>query len=204
DPALRAALDGQAVARWYRRTDASAVVAAAVPIAAAVGGAGFGAPSGTGDATPVRAAVVLEQASDSILTVTDAALLRLMVFTLGASVVAATALLGYATLLSFRVGRLARAAEHALGPKGEIATALPGQRAADEIGDLARSFGNLLMRLRGYTEYLRTLQGKLAHELRTPLAVITSSLDNIEREQGGAEIGPYLARIREGSKRLDT
>src|SRR5690606_13820290 len=114
------------------------------------------------------------------------------------------ALLGYATLLSFRVGRLARAAEQALGPKGEIATAMPGERAADEIGDLARSFGSLLTRLRGYTEYLRTLKGKLAHELRTPLAVITSSLDNIEREQQTrGDLAPYLARIREGSKRLD-
>lgn len=188
DLALRAALDGERVARWYRRSDASSVVAAAVPVATRDG---------------VRAAVLLEQASDSILTVTDAALLRLMVFTLAASVLAAAALLGYATLLSFRVGRLARAAEHALGPQGQIATAMPGQRAADEIGDLARSFGNLLTRLHGYTEYLRTLKGKLAHELRTPLAVITSSLDNIEREQASGDLGPYLARIRQGSKRLD-
>src|SRR5690606_10182045 len=188
DPELRGALAGQRVARWYRRSDASSVVAAAVPV---------------GGTDGVRAAVVLEQASDSILTVTNAALLRLMVLTLGASLAAAAALLGYATVLSFRVGRLARAAESALGPQGEIATVLPGQRARDEIGDLARSFGNLLTRVRGYTDYLRTLKGKLAHELRTPLAVITSSLDNIERERPSEQLSPYLARIREGSRRLD-
>ncbi|HEX6997539.1 MAG TPA: ATP-binding protein [Gammaproteobacteria bacterium] len=190
DPALREALAGRTVSRWYRRTDASAVVAAAVPIPVPRSAAG----------APV---VLLEQASDAILTVTDAALLRLMVITLAASLAAAAALLGFATVLSLRVRRLARAAEHALGPRGEISTALPGQRAADEIGDLSRSFAQLLKRLREYTEYLRTLKGKLAHELRTPLAVISSSLDNIEREPDGASLEPYLERIREGAKRLD-
>ncbi|TDJ47436.1 MAG: hypothetical protein E2O51_00970 [Gammaproteobacteria bacterium] len=91
-------------------------------------------------------------------------------------------MLSYATLLSFRVQRLARAADTALSPEGEIRPALPGRNAGDEIGDLARSFTDLLRRLREYTEYLTTLKAKLAHELRTPLAVVTTSLDNLERE----------------------
>jgi two-component system sensor histidine kinase ChvG len=106
-------------------------------------------------------------------------------------------------LLSFRVRRLARAAETALSPQGEIMAALPGQRARDELGDLSRSFTDLLSRLREYTDYLRTLKGKLAHELRTPLAVVSTSLDNIDREQDGADLAPYLTRIREGSNRLN-
>ena len=60
----------------------------------------------------------------------------------------------------------------------------PGARgASDELGDLARSFKNLLGRLREHTEYLRTLASKLSHELRTPLAVVTTSLDNLEHEK---------------------
>jgi signal transduction histidine kinase len=152
----------------------------------------------------VQAAIVLEQGSDAILTLTNDALVRLMTFTLLASVLAAGTLLGFATLLSFRVRRLARAAETALSPQGEIAAALPGQRARDELGALSRSFTDLLSRLREYTDYLRTLKGKLAHELRTPLAVVSTSLDNIEREPRGADLSPYFKRLREGSNRLNS
>ena len=189
DATLTAALQGESVAAWYARgPDASAVVAAAVPIR-------------TGD--EIRGGVVLEQSSDSILTLTNEALVRLMSFTLLASLLVAFGLLSYATLLSFRVRRLARAAETALSPEGEIRPALPGRRAGDEIGDLARSFTDLLNRLREYTDYLTTLKAKLAHELRTPLAVVTTSLDNLERERHESHLSPYLARIREGADRLD-
>ena len=34
----------------------------------------------------------------------------------------------------------------------------------------------LLGRLNEYTGYLRTLAGKLAHEIRTPLTIVRSSL----------------------------
>lgn len=112
-------------------------------------------------------------------------------------------MLSYATLLSFRVQRLARAADTALSPEGEIRPALPGRNAGDEIGDLARSFTDLLRRLREYTEYLTTLKAKLAHELRTPLAVVTTSLDNLEREPHESHLSPYLGRLREGTDRLD-
>jgi dedicated sortase system histidine kinase len=190
DLTLRSALGGASVAAWYRRGgEESAIVAAAVPVVRR--GAALGA-------------VVVEQGSDAILTLTNAALVRLMSATLLASFVAAGGLLSYATLLSIRVRRLARAADTALSPEGEIHTTLPGAAAADEIGDLARSFSALLKRLNEYTEYLRTLKGKLAHELRTPLAVVSTSLDNLDRESDEARISPYLTRLREGTERLDS
>ena len=70
-----------------------------------------------------------------------------MIATIVGSVLAAAALLAYATLLSIRIRRLARAAEGALAPTGEIATQLPGHSARDEIGDLSRSFEDLLGRI---------------------------------------------------------
>ncbi len=187
---LGAALVGRPAAAWYRDgPGGSTVVAAGVPIRA--GGRVVGA-------------VLLEQASDPILTLTDRALVRLMSFTLLATAVAAAGLLGFATLLSVRVRRLARAAETAVGPKGEIEVGLPGRGAGDEIGDLARSFGRLLERLREHTQYLRTLAGKLSHELRTPLAVVSTSLDNLEQEVAEPSALPYLARLRQGTARLDS
>ncbi|HEY5622514.1 MAG TPA: ATP-binding protein, partial [Gammaproteobacteria bacterium] len=78
-----------------------------------------------------------------------------------------------------------------------------GGRARDELGDLSRSFSDLLNRLRDYTDYLTTLRAKLAHELRTPLAVVSTSLENLEREPHENHLAPYLARLREGADRLD-
>jgi signal transduction histidine kinase len=80
---------------------------------------------------------------------------------------------------------------------------MPGTGAADELGALARSFAELLERLREYTEYLRTLASKLSHELRTPLAVVTTSLDNLEHEVRLPEAEQYLLRLRQGAGRLD-
>lgn len=190
DEQLRAALRGSAATAWYRSgSEQSTIVAAAAPIATA---------------DRVLGAVLLEQASDPILTLTNQALIRLFSLTLIATLVAAAGLLGFATLLSLRVRRLARAAESALGPKGEIDAVLPGRLARDELGDLTRSFGRLLERLREHTQYLRTLTGKLSHELRTPLAVVSTSLDNLEHELDSEPARPYLKRLREGADRLDT
>ena len=155
-------------------------------------------------ASAPRGAVLLEQASDPILTLTNDALVSLMTVTLLATVIVGLGLLGYATWLSLRVRRLAQAAETALGPRGEIRTRMPGALASDEIGVLARSFTQLLERLREHTEYLRTLSGKLSHELRTPLAVVTTSLDNLEHEVGAGAAEQYLKRLREGATRLDS
>jgi signal transduction histidine kinase len=188
-PAVRKALAGEATTAWYGNSpDRESIVAAAVPIAGPSGPAG---------------AVLLEQASDPIRTLSDRALVRLMSLTVLASVLVAAGLLGYASWLTARVRRLAHAAENALGPRGEIRTAIPGARSADELGDLARSFTHLLERLREHTDYLRTLASKLSHELRTPLAVVTTSLDNLEHERVAPSTEAYLARQRQGAERLD-
>lgn len=191
DGVLREALAGRATTAWYGSgPDREAIVAAAVPIGGAAG--------------EPRGAVLLEQASDPILTLTNRALVRLMTGTLLATMIVGIGLLGYATWLSLRVRRLASAAETALGPRGELRTGMPGAAARDELGALARSFAHLLGRLREHTDYLRTLSGKLSHELRTPLAVVTTSLDNLEHEKHAPAAEQYLTRLREGASRLDS
>jgi signal transduction histidine kinase len=192
DEALREALTGgDAAVAWYRAgPDGSAIIAAIAPIRAASG--------------RIDGAVLLEQASDPILTLTNRALVELVTLTLAVSLIATLALLAYASFLSFRIRRLAHAAERALGPEGRINVTLPGGAARDELGDLTRSFGDMLGRLRDYTEYLRTLAAKLTHELRTPLAIVSTSLDNLEHEAKDPAAAPYLERLRDGTARLDS
>src|SRR5690606_9580097 len=125
-------------------------------------------------------AVVVEQSTDSLLAETNSAFNQLFLYTALATGLAAFGLLAYASWLSWRIRRLNRAADAAIGEDGKIRPHLLSSRAGDEIGDLTRSYSRLLGRLRDYTDYLRSLSGKLSHELRTPLAVMKSSLDNLE------------------------
>jgi signal transduction histidine kinase len=190
DPALRTVLDGEEATAWYRQgAEVSAIVVAAIPV---------------DPQDPSRGAVLLEQASDPIRTLTNQAMMQVMSMTVLIIVIAVPGILAYAGFLSFRVGRLARAAESAMGPRGEISVQVPGTKAKDEIGDLSRAFTSLLGRLRDYTDYLKSLNSKLSHELRTPLAIVSTSIDNLEHETHSGPGKEYLARLRHGAERLES
>ncbi|MEJ0036490.1 MAG: ATP-binding protein [Gammaproteobacteria bacterium] len=145
----------------------------------------------------------VSQTVDHWLTLRDHALTTLLNFTLITSALFMVAMFVFAAHLALRLSRLRKASENALTREG-LVTTFPESKAPDELGDVARSFSTLLLRLNEYTGYLRTLAGKLAHEIRTPLTIVRSSLDNLETEKGipdSARI--YLERAREGSDRLN-
>ena len=144
--------------------------------------------------------VMAQQNSEQYLSLTDQAFNRLLVVSLTAMAVSALGLLGYASWLSWRIRRLSSATSQAIGADGRIQDGFNPSRSADEIGDLSRQYAILLARLRDYTDYLRSLSRKLSHELRTPIAVIRSSLDNLEHEPSDQQV--YLARAGEGLARL--
>ena len=170
----------------------SVVLAAAVPIERA---------------GKVDGVLLLEQASRIVPLLANRALLGLLLTSFGVLLVAGGILLVFATRLSLRLGRLRNAAERAQLNDGRLdglfeQGRFPMTDAADEIGDLARSFERLFEVVDGYTDYLRTLASKLSHELNTPLAIVKSSLDNLEHAALPAEAQPYLARARDGVARL--
>jgi two-component system, OmpR family, sensor histidine kinase ChvG len=132
----------------------------------------------------------------------DHALMRMLNFSLSTSAVAVVLMFAFAAWLALRLSRLRRASESALTREG-LVTSFPETDSRDELGDVARSFSTLLQRLNEYTSYLRTLAGKLAHEIRTPLTIVRSSLDNLESEQVPDSARAYLTRARQGSDRLN-
>ena len=184
---VSSALSGRETAAWFRSDEGGkAVVAVAAPVR----------KNGT-----TLGAVVLQQGTDAILSLTNEGLARLIDVTLITTLVVAGVLLGYATWLSRRIRRLSIAAEAALENES-LQSALPSALAQDEIGDLSRSFSSVLKQLGEYNDYLRSLASKLSHELRTPLAIVTSSLENLEHEPlNEAGLG-YTSRAREGADRL--
>ncbi len=186
-PYIVSALDGHRSAAWFRSADSgTAIVAVAEPITA--NGATIGA-------------VIVQQSTDAILSLTNQGLARLMNVTLFATLLVAGGLLGYATWLSRRIRQLSVAAEQALDDD-DLHMTLPSTRAVDEIGDLSRSFSHVLHQLGDYNDYLRSLASKLSHELRTPLAIVTSSLENLEHEPLNEASTGYTARARDGAERL--
>ena len=186
-PYITAALAGRESGAWFRSADTGrAVIAVAAPVTSG---------------EQVLGAVVLQQGTDAILSMTNEGLARLIYVTLVTTIVVAGVLLGYATWLSRRIRALSHAAEDALETE-DLASALPSALAEDEIGDLSRSFSWVLQQLGEYNEYLRSLASKLSHELRTPLAIVTSSLENLEHEDLDEASQGYTARAREGADRL--
>ncbi|HEY8052993.1 MAG: ATP-binding protein [Steroidobacterales bacterium] len=154
------------------------------------------------DHQEVIGALAVTQAADRWIHLRDHALTRMLNFALLTSVVAVTSMFTFAAWLALRLARLRRASESAL-TGAELVTEFPETGARDELGDVARGFATLLSRVNEYTSYLRTLAGKLAHEIRTPLTIVRSSLDNLESEQVSPAAREYVARARQGSERLN-
>ncbi|MDO1528483.1 histidine kinase dimerization/phospho-acceptor domain-containing protein [Fulvimonas sp. R45] len=151
--------------------------------------------------------LLLQQASRAVPLLANRALFGLLLTSFGVLLAAGIVLFAFATRLSLRLGRLRDAAERAQLDDGRLDGHLLGSHfpmadAEDEIGDLARSFARLFEVVGGYTDYLRTLASKLSHELNTPLAIVKSSLDNLEHAGLPPAAQPYLARARDGTARL--
>ncbi|MFC4726726.1 ATP-binding protein [Coralloluteibacterium thermophilus] len=186
-PEVWQALDGRPGVAWRREPYGARVrLSAAVPVALADG---------------LRGAVVLEREDAEGLLLTDRALTGLLGTSLVALLAAGLVLFLFAGRLSGRIRRLRDAAERALDRDGRVQR-FPQTRARDEIGDLSRSFARLLDEVAAYTDYLRTLAGKLSHELNTPLAIVRTSLDNLDPVDLPDDARPYLERARGGVDRL--
>lgn len=190
NPVAASALQGVTARRWRTSPDSRAVILSAAY------------PVWSGE--QVVAAVVAEETTNAVRSITNRSLEQVVAVTLLAFLVGALALLAFASRLSIRLRRLRDEAEAAIDSRGRIGKLIAGSRARDEIGDLSRSFSTALERLAQYNSYLESMAGRLSHELRTPIAVVRSSLDNLKMQPLPDEANVYLARANEGLQRLTT
>ena len=151
-------------------------------------------------------AVVLEARSEGLLLMTNRALGRLLFITLLVVAVLAAGLWLFASRLSRRVQQLSGAVSNAMDRGGAAENQsrtrqLPQTAAKDEVGELARNTEKLLKAVEEYTVYLQKLAGRLSHELKTPIAITRSSLDNLASQDLGPQAAQYLARAQEGLDR---
>jgi len=150
----------------------------------------------------VKGAVIVEETGNAVLTQRNRAFERLFNIVLAVLLVGSLALTLYATWLSSRIRRLRDDAERAIDERGRVLRPLASSQAGDEIGDLSRSFGSVLARLSEYASYQEKMASRLSHELRTPIAVVRSSLDNLRQTPLPDDARVYMTRAQEGLARL--
>lgn len=151
----------------------------------------------------VVGALVLEEHTGARLGAHGQAIERLTLLTAAAMAASALALLAVGSITVARIVRLRRQAEHAIDSRGRVVGSVDAPLVADEIGVLAQSYANVLERLRQHQQYVGNLRGRLVHELRTPIMVVRSSLENLAAETDAQGREAYLARAREGTQRLE-
>ena len=188
-PVAASALQGVAARRWRLSPDSKAVI--------------LSASHPVWDGEQIIAAVVAEETTNAVRSIYNRALEQLVAVTLVAFAVGALTLLVFASRLSSRLRRLRDEAEAAIDSQGRVRGLLAGSQAGDEIGDLSRSFSTMLDRLAQYNRYLESMAGRLSHELRTPIAVVRSSLENLKMQPLPADAATYLGRAGDGLRRLD-
>lgn len=150
----------------------------------------------------VRGAVVVEETTNRVLAERNRAFERLFNIVVAVLLVGTVALTLFASRLSGRIRRLRDDAEAAIDAQGRVRSALASSKAGDEIGDLSRSFASVLARLTEYARYQEQMAGRLSHELRTPVAVVRSSLDNLRAQAMPEEARVYIERAQGGLDRL--
>ncbi len=150
--------------------------------------------------------VLVEQATNNILTEKNRIIektvdITLIVFLLGGFV-----LIAFASRLSGRIRKLAAQTENAIGPDGRIRDTYKASKVQDEIGDLSRWFAGMLTRLKEYNTYQEKMADNLEHEIRTPIAGISASLSNLEKKiaHGDVEVKNHLSGIKENVKRIES
>jgi two-component system, OmpR family, sensor histidine kinase ChvG len=147
-------------------------------------------------------AVVVEETTGSIQLLKESALENLLAVTLAVVAAALAILLAFATRLASRIRRLHAEAEAAIDAQGRVRGTITPTNARDEIGDLTRTTAAVLARLKDYNAYLEAMAGRLSHELRTPVAVVRSSLDNLKAQDLAPGTRIYVERAGEGVDRL--
>ncbi|MEN8167599.1 MAG: ATP-binding protein [Pseudomonadota bacterium] len=187
-PEIRTALNGRSASYRYQiRDNDIAILSAAYPII---------------DNDQISGAVMIEQTTHEMLAIQHGALVKLAKISLVLFLLTGISLLFFASRLTGRIRRLSQTIDTTVSGDGRISRELSSDAREDEIGDLERSFASVMQRLREYNSYLEAMASRLAHEFRTPLVMVKSSLENLEQDDDPATRARYLARASEGTERL--
>ncbi len=189
DISSKKALTGTPFQSWHPTPDNRAVILSAAYPVKKDGG--------------VIGAVIAEKTSNKILSLHNEAMERIIDISILAFLLTLSVLIYLTTHISRKILRLQRYTNNSISKDGRIISDMPFEDDAnDEITDLAHNFSNMIDRVSQYTNYLENMSGRLSHELKTPLAIVSSSLDNISMCEVPEDIKVYHQRATDGAHRL--
>jgi two-component system sensor histidine kinase ChvG len=143
--------------------------------------------------------VVTESTRNHYLSVSAPAFEALLVGGTGALILCYFTVLIFAIVLSQRISRLSKATQNL----SSTDTALPLDRFDDELTQLTNAFNTQINKQQELQAYLKALPQSLAHEIRTPLAIIRSAITLLtDGEQSLPERQQIIARAEDGIDRL--
>lgn len=151
----------------------------------------------------VMGAVVVDQNMNGLRTFRNQAMETLFNTMLAVMLLVILGLFFFASRISTRIRGLRNQAESIIDDSGRVENTIVASRNSDEIGDLSRSFSSIVERLTQYTSYLENMSSRLSHELRTPVTVVRSSLENLGLIARNEESAVYIERAEEGINRLN-
>jgi len=154
--------------------------------------------------------VFIEENVAKVQLLQQKTLAQMIYITGGILLVILALLVWYISRLTGRVANLKRQINQVVDEQGRMQSNLKLEYIeGDEIDDLNNAFLKMGNRLYEYNDYLEKLASRLSHELRTPIAIVRSSLDNlllnsqkedqevIERAIEGVErLGEIISRMR--------
>ncbi len=155
----------------------------------------------------VRAVVLIEESTAALQVLQRSALASLLNVSLLIFLLLAAVLIAFAGRLSNRIRQLEALTDKAIDKQGRVQGHIPNLRHGDELDELNNHIRAMLIRLRAYHDYLEKLAARLAHEIRTPVAVVRSSLENIHQQVSDNDpfnISDNLERANNGVDRLQT
>jgi dedicated sortase system histidine kinase len=201
---IESALTGIEKSQWRLTTDQQAVIlSAAYPIFLA----------NTISGSKVKGAVIVEETTNGIRSVRNQALEKLFSSILAIMAIGSLAFFFFASRIASRIRTLRNQAEQSIDEHGRITHMMPASNTNDEIGDLSRSFSTAVSRLSQYNHYLENMSSRLSHELRTPIAVVRTSLENLSlqdlssnanvSDNGNKNVNLYIERAYSGIERLN-
>ena len=182
EPALNSARLGDSVITWYANAAAATLYSnLAIPLASG------------------QAILLLERRHDNLLLLAGGEFAQLGMISVIVGVVVWLLLVAYAGKLALRIRGL-RDATRRIERDPEVS--IPQLEAQDEIGDLARQVDSFAKELHQHNAYLESLAAKLSHELHTPLAMVRTSLENLQEETLTSAQQRYADRAQQGTERM--
>ena len=173
-----------------------------------LGGGGFLATAAPvlSDDGSVIGIVLVKQSTDQILKLQLKSLQNIVLFSVAGILLIFSIIFFLFWRLAYRVRKLRIETANMVNDEGRLVVSrIVGQVDRDDsIGDLARSFSDVVTKLHEQQSFMSTMPRTLSHEIKNPLNAISTSLDNISDYPLDEEIEGYIDIAKRGLHKIES